>query len=380
MEPRVGARLGKLMKGGNRYDAAITVVSGDEVRIIIRETFAHPDNFGKVSFPGSTAGRPADVRPDIRGSALRYDDEGGERGARGGSRRRSRSSTPASRSSPPSPSSKRSCSRNRRSPMGEAQRKRLDHVVLPRRLPGLALLERYFPSPADNQLDAELTSYARSRRHHPRSVGRHRLDRASRGRGRHAGGGRRSEPLRPAGGAGLPAGPGAGRHRCRLRPAGRLAPRRRAAAPAHRGAVRHALRDLPAAGGRRAVHLAPRRRRTGAQDLPLRELRHRHRRAGRAGGRRSTTSTWPSWGSSGPARMPGGRRPGRRRARRRRPVARRGGRPAAGAGRPDRRSRRRSTTIRRRRSARPASRRRRPRSSPTRRPARWPRDRATPRP
>ena len=27
--------------------------------------------------------------------------------------------------------------------MGEAQRKRLDHVVLPRRLPGLALLERY---------------------------------------------------------------------------------------------------------------------------------------------------------------------------------------------------------------------------------------------
>ena len=78
VEPRVGARLGKLMKGGNRYEAAITVVSGDEVRIIIRETFAHPDNFGKVSFPGSTAGRPAGVRPDIRGSALRYDDEGEE--------------------------------------------------------------------------------------------------------------------------------------------------------------------------------------------------------------------------------------------------------------------------------------------------------------
>jgi tetratricopeptide (TPR) repeat protein len=78
VEPRVGARLGKLMKGGNRYEAAITVVSADEVRIIIRETFAHPDNFGKVSFPGSTSGRPAGVRPDIRGSALRYDDEGEE--------------------------------------------------------------------------------------------------------------------------------------------------------------------------------------------------------------------------------------------------------------------------------------------------------------
>ncbi|HET8587474.1 MAG TPA: hypothetical protein VFM74_06315 [Candidatus Limnocylindria bacterium] len=45
--------------------------------------------------------------------------------------------------------------------MGEADRKRLDHVVLPRRLPGLALLERYFPSPADNLLDAELTAFAR---------------------------------------------------------------------------------------------------------------------------------------------------------------------------------------------------------------------------
>jgi tetratricopeptide (TPR) repeat protein len=75
VEPRVGARIGKLMKGGNRYEAAITVVNGDEVRIIIREVFAHRDNFGKVSFPGSAAARPSGVRPDIRGSALRYDDE-----------------------------------------------------------------------------------------------------------------------------------------------------------------------------------------------------------------------------------------------------------------------------------------------------------------
>src|SRR3990170_7084695 len=44
--------------------------------------------------------------------------------------------------------------------MSEADRKRLDSVVLPRRLPGLALLERYFPAPADNQLDAELAAFA----------------------------------------------------------------------------------------------------------------------------------------------------------------------------------------------------------------------------
>ena len=45
------------------------------MRIIIREAFAHPDNFGKVSFPGSSAARPSGVRPDIRGTALRYDDD-----------------------------------------------------------------------------------------------------------------------------------------------------------------------------------------------------------------------------------------------------------------------------------------------------------------
>jgi hypothetical protein len=45
--------------------------------------------------------------------------------------------------------------------LAEGERRRLDHVVLPRRLPGLALLERYFPSPADNLLDAELAAFAR---------------------------------------------------------------------------------------------------------------------------------------------------------------------------------------------------------------------------
>jgi tetratricopeptide (TPR) repeat protein len=75
VEPRVGTRLAKLMKGGNRYEAAITVLDREELRVIIREVYAHPDNYDKVSFPGSTAARPGGVRPDIRGSALRYDDE-----------------------------------------------------------------------------------------------------------------------------------------------------------------------------------------------------------------------------------------------------------------------------------------------------------------
>src|SRR5918992_493533 len=44
--------------------------------------------------------------------------------------------------------------------MTEAVRTGLDHVVLPRRRPGLALLERHRPSPADNVLDAELAAFA----------------------------------------------------------------------------------------------------------------------------------------------------------------------------------------------------------------------------
>lgn len=75
VEPRIGTRLLKLMQGGNRYEAAITILNRDELRIIIRETFSHPANFGKVSFPGSTTSRGGDVRPYMKGSALRYDDE-----------------------------------------------------------------------------------------------------------------------------------------------------------------------------------------------------------------------------------------------------------------------------------------------------------------
>lgn len=75
VDPRVGSRLVKLMQGGNRYAAAITIMDRDDVRIIIRETFAHAANFGKVSFPGSTTNRPSDVRPYLKGSPLRYDDE-----------------------------------------------------------------------------------------------------------------------------------------------------------------------------------------------------------------------------------------------------------------------------------------------------------------
>ncbi|HSK93112.1 MAG TPA: tetratricopeptide repeat protein [Candidatus Angelobacter sp.] len=76
VEPRIAGRLHKLIETGNRYEAAITTIheAGGELTIIIREVFTHPSNFGKVSFP--TVGQATGgVRPYMKGSALRYDDD-----------------------------------------------------------------------------------------------------------------------------------------------------------------------------------------------------------------------------------------------------------------------------------------------------------------
>ena len=76
VEPRIAARLLKLIATGNRYEAAITTIheSGSDLTIMIREVFTHPANFGKVSFPTVAASGPG-VRPYMKGSALRYDDD-----------------------------------------------------------------------------------------------------------------------------------------------------------------------------------------------------------------------------------------------------------------------------------------------------------------
>ncbi len=76
VEPRIASRLLKLIAGGNRYEAAITTIheNGSEMTIIIREVFTHPANFGKVSFP-TTPQASGGVRPYMKGSPVRYDDE-----------------------------------------------------------------------------------------------------------------------------------------------------------------------------------------------------------------------------------------------------------------------------------------------------------------
>lgn len=51
VEPRQGLRLIKLMRGGNRYDAAILNVKEDKVQVIIKEIYRHPGQVGHPSFP-----------------------------------------------------------------------------------------------------------------------------------------------------------------------------------------------------------------------------------------------------------------------------------------------------------------------------------------
>ena len=50
VEPRQGLRLIKLMRGGNRYDAAILNVAEDKVQVIIKEVYQHPSQVGRPSF------------------------------------------------------------------------------------------------------------------------------------------------------------------------------------------------------------------------------------------------------------------------------------------------------------------------------------------
>jgi hypothetical protein len=51
VEPRIALRLIKLMEGGNEYSAAIASLNDHQARVMIKETFQHPSQAGKLSFP-----------------------------------------------------------------------------------------------------------------------------------------------------------------------------------------------------------------------------------------------------------------------------------------------------------------------------------------
>lgn len=73
VEPRVAARLLKLIAEGNKYYAGVTSLGAVDVRIIIREVFQDPRNYGKVSFP--TAAKSSDLRPYTKGTLVREEAE-----------------------------------------------------------------------------------------------------------------------------------------------------------------------------------------------------------------------------------------------------------------------------------------------------------------
>jgi tetratricopeptide (TPR) repeat protein len=73
VEPRVAARLLKLIAEGNKYSAGVTSLGDKDVRIIIRETYQDPNNYGKVSFP--TAAKVSDLRPYTKGTLVREEME-----------------------------------------------------------------------------------------------------------------------------------------------------------------------------------------------------------------------------------------------------------------------------------------------------------------
>jgi tetratricopeptide (TPR) repeat protein len=73
VEPRVAARLLKLLADGNKYTAGVTSLGAVDVRIIIREIYQDPRNYGKVSFP--TAAKSTDLRPYTKGTLVREEEE-----------------------------------------------------------------------------------------------------------------------------------------------------------------------------------------------------------------------------------------------------------------------------------------------------------------
>jgi tetratricopeptide (TPR) repeat protein len=73
VEPRVATRLLKLIADGNKYAAGVTSLGDKDVRIIVREIFQDPANYGKVSFP--TAAKSTDLRPYTKGTLIREEME-----------------------------------------------------------------------------------------------------------------------------------------------------------------------------------------------------------------------------------------------------------------------------------------------------------------
>ncbi len=69
---KLGARLAKLMAGGNLYSAAIASADSAGLKIVIKEEFRHPSQADRPSFPPGVADG---FRSYFKGSAQKYEHE-----------------------------------------------------------------------------------------------------------------------------------------------------------------------------------------------------------------------------------------------------------------------------------------------------------------
>jgi len=72
VEPRHAVRLLELIRGGNQYSAAIATLEDGGVQVIIKETYQHPSQVGRLSFPVKEA---ESFRPFIRDAVSRHEAE-----------------------------------------------------------------------------------------------------------------------------------------------------------------------------------------------------------------------------------------------------------------------------------------------------------------
>lgn len=70
VDPRYGFRLAKLIEGGNQYTAALVSLDNDRAKVLIRETFQHPSQLGRLSFPVKAV---EGFHPHVKDTLLRHE-------------------------------------------------------------------------------------------------------------------------------------------------------------------------------------------------------------------------------------------------------------------------------------------------------------------
>jgi Tetratricopeptide repeat len=70
VEPPHGLRLARLVEGGNKYASAIVNINANSARVIIRETFQHPSQVGRLSFPVKAV---EGFQPHVKDTLLRHE-------------------------------------------------------------------------------------------------------------------------------------------------------------------------------------------------------------------------------------------------------------------------------------------------------------------